>query len=78
MKKEKSQLIPLKYKKITKEYYEQLYANKFDNLEKMDNVLETWWWWWFHCSAMSSSCNPTDCSPPGSSVHGIFQARILE
>ena len=22
--------------------------------------------------------NPTDCSPPGSSVHGIFQARILE
>ena len=23
-------------------------------------------------------CNPTDVSPPGSSVHGIFQARILE
>ena len=23
-------------------------------------------------------CNPTDCSPPGSSVHGILQARILE
>ncbi|KAB0338974.1 hypothetical protein FD755_025085, partial [Muntiacus reevesi] len=22
--------------------------------------------------------NPVDCSPPGSSVHGIFQARILE
>ena len=22
-------------------------------------------------------CNPMDCSPPGSSVHGIFQARIL-
>ena len=22
-------------------------------------------------------CDPTDCSPPGSSVHGIFQARIL-
>ena len=22
--------------------------------------------------------NPMDCSPPGSSVHGIFQARILE
>ena len=21
-------------------------------------------------------CNPTDCSPPGSSVHGILQARI--
>ena len=23
-------------------------------------------------------CNPMDCSPPGSSVHWIFQARILE
>ena len=23
-------------------------------------------------------CYPKNCSPPGSSVHGIFQARILE
>ena len=23
-------------------------------------------------------CDPTDCSPPGFSVHGILQARILE
>ena len=23
-------------------------------------------------------CNPMDCSPPGSSVCGILQARILE
>ena len=23
-------------------------------------------------------CNPKDCSPPGSSVHGILQARIPE
>ena len=23
-------------------------------------------------------CNPMDCSPPGSFVHGIFQARVLE
>ena len=23
-------------------------------------------------------CDPMDCSPPGFSVHGIFQARILE
>ena len=23
-------------------------------------------------------CDPTDCSLPGSSVHGILQARILE
>ena len=23
-------------------------------------------------------CESVDCSPPGSSVHGIFQARVLE
>ena len=23
-------------------------------------------------------CNPMDCSPPGSSVHGVLQVRILE
>ena len=31
--------------------------------------------------SVAESClslfNPIDCSPPGSSVHGIFQARIL-
>ena len=26
----------------------------------------------------STLCDPMDCSPPGSSVHGNFQARILE
>ena len=25
-----------------------------------------------------SDCNPMDCSPPGSSVQGILQARVLE
>ena len=34
------------------------------------------------CVRMRPSCltvyNPMDCSPPGSSVHGILQARILE
>ena len=23
-------------------------------------------------------CDPMDCSPPGSSVHAIFQAKVLE
>ena len=23
-------------------------------------------------------CNPMNCNPPGSSIHGILQARILE
>jgi len=33
-------------------------------------------------SEVSQSCptlsDPMDCSPPGSSVHGVFQARVLE
>ena len=29
-------------------------------------------------SVMSNSCDPIDCSLPGSSAHGILQARILE
>ena len=33
-------------------------------------------------SQVAQSClilsNPVDCSPPGSSIHGIFQARVLE
>ena len=33
-------------------------------------------------SEVTQSCptlsNPTDCNLPGSSIHGIFQARVLE
>ena len=29
-------------------------------------------------SCVQLFCDPMDCSPPGSSVHGISQARILE
>ena len=29
-------------------------------------------------SVMSHSLRPHDCSPPGSSVHGMLQARIME
>ena len=30
------------------------------------------------CSVRPTLCDPTDCSPLGSPVRGIFQARILE
>ena len=30
------------------------------------------------CRKCLSLCDPVDCGPPGSSVHGILQARILE
>ena len=28
--------------------------------------------------SVMSNCDPMDCSPPGFSVHGILQARILK
>ena len=37
---------------------------------------------WTHAWLVTQSgptlCDPMDCSPPMSSAHGIFQARILE
>ena len=33
---------------------------------------------WFVAQLCLTLCDPMDCSPPGSSVHGILQARILE
>ena len=49
--------------------------------QKMKNWRASWWKWrkW---SEVAQSCltlwDPMDCSLPGSSVHGIFQARVLE
>jgi len=37
------------------------------------NPCRKWKWKW-----SPALCNPVDCRPPGSSVHGIVQARILE
>ena len=34
--------------------------------------------WFRYCCLVAVMSDPMDCSPPGSSVHGIFQARILE
>jgi len=36
------------------------------------------WWWWFSHQVLSDSCDLTVCSPPGSSVYGISQVKILE
>ena len=40
-----------------------------------DSFLHTMW---VRVQSCLMLCNPMDCSPPGSSVHGISQARILE
>ena len=34
--------------------------------------------WKWSCSVVSNSSDPMDCSLPGSSIHGIFQARVLQ
>ena len=48
---------------------------------------DTSWWFWLHfsnnlmCLVIQSCptlCNPMDCNPPGCSIRGILQARILE
>ena len=31
-----------------------------------------------HAQSYPTLCDPVDCRPPGSSVHEIFQTRILE
>ena len=35
-------------------------------------------WWWFNHEVAPDSCDFMDSSPPGSSVLGILQARVLE
>ena len=40
MKEERLQLIPQKYKGLLRNYYEELYAKKFENLDEMDKLLE--------------------------------------
>ena len=38
----------------------------------------TWTWTTWSRSVVSDCLRPVDCSLPGPSVHGIFQARVLE
>ena len=43
-------------------------------------ILSTFEWVseWVKLLSRVRLCDPMDCSPPGSSVHGILQARVLE
>ena len=54
-----------------------------------DNICNWCYWQWLNLQIIQSMhpqslsyaqlfFDPMDCSPPGSSVHGIFQAKILE
>ena len=43
-------------------------------VQQSDSVVHVW----FSRLSHVRLCDPIDCSPPGSSAHGISQARILE
>ena len=64
------------YSAIKKENQAQIYTITQINIryillrERKVKVLDT--------KLNLSLCDPMDCSPPGSSVHGILQVRILE
>ena len=54
---------------------------KWDNISWVPGTLKLKKCWldgWFSSKVMSDFCYPLECSPPSSSVLGIFQARILE
>ena len=71
-------------------YFQHIkYIDKI-NYWKIKNIDSCYFWLWYYecfcfllCAfSVTQSCptlsDPTDCSPPGSSIHRIFQARILE
>ena len=45
-------------------------------LENFDHYFASIWKW--SLSSYPILCDPMHCSPPGSSIHGILQARVLE
>ena len=59
-------------KAIILRFKNKLKILKIYNLDKQDVVVV------LRHSVVSDSCDPVDCSQPGSSVRGILQARILE
>ena len=53
---------------ISSQVFLEIYNNTLHVYESESEVAQS-------CPTL---CHPVDCSPPGSSVHGILQARILE
>ena len=40
-------------------------------------VCYIYWWWWWVTQLCPNLCDPMNLSPPSSSAHGIFQARVF-
>ena len=51
---------------------------KLPYVQRQRRTPARWWKWSEVAQSCPTLCNPMDCSLPGSMVHGIFQARILE
>ena len=77
------------YGSVMFRYWElEHFSNKMQSVLDQDEhpLLFTWgmnhlaltWAIWIIAPLCLTLCNPMDCSPPGSSVYGILQARILE
>ena len=72
--------------KQEKEYVKAVYCHLLEACGTyILNSTTDFWNWVFrdecvcvlNCSAMSNTCDPIGCSLPGSSVHGIFQAKNI-
>ena len=62
-------------------FYSYLFSLEIHLSDLYSTVFGIWLLWLVKvlvAQSCSTLCNPRDCSLPGSSVHGIFQARILE
>ena len=67
---------------FTSLYYNPIQQVKFSKFlchsRHMEKKLSTWQNWSEVAQLYSTLCDPMDCSLPRSSIHGIFQARVLE
>ena len=70
-------------------YYHVIFIKANENISNNSNNFSLYFSFGIHIGSVSYSvvlvtqsylilCDPMDCSPPGSSVRGILQARILE
>ena len=60
-------------------YYGLLVGTPWRWYSRVKLFLDHWIRRYMLCAQLCPTlCDPVDCSPPGSSVFGIFQARILE
>ena len=72
---------PEDIKRRWQEYTEELYKKDLHDPDNHDGVITHLEPDILECEVTQSCptlCNPMDCSLPGSSVHGIFQAIVLE